>query len=103
LEIHIIIIIIIIIVVVVIFSILELSTYSVTGFGVHPASHQMGTDSSCPGDKAAGSLSWPLSPPSSAEVKNVRSYTSTPPQIFMAWSVTPSFLYYGYRRSFCLR
>jgi len=36
-------------------------------------------------DKAAGAWSWPS--PSNTEVKNVWSYTSTPPHIFMAVSM----------------
>jgi hypothetical protein len=37
----------------------------------------LGNGGSFPGFKAAGTWSWPLTP-SSAEVKNVWSYTSTP-------------------------
>jgi hypothetical protein len=44
------------------------------GSGPHPASYSMGTRGSIPGGEAATH-----SPPSSAEVKNAWSYTSTPP------------------------
>jgi hypothetical protein len=55
-----------------------------TGSGAHPASYPVGTRGSFPGVK------WPGrevedSPPSSAEVKNAWSYTSTPLYAFMAW------------------
>jgi hypothetical protein len=49
-----------------------------TGSGAHPASHPMGTRDYFPGGKAAGPES-DHSLPSSAEVKNVWSYNSTPP------------------------
>jgi hypothetical protein len=39
---------------------------------------------SFPGGKVAGAWIWPLTP-SSAEVKNAWSYTSTPQYAFMAW------------------
>jgi hypothetical protein len=45
-----------------------------TGSGFHPTSYKMGT-----GGKAADH-----SPPTSAEVKKIWIYTSTPPYIFMA-------------------
>jgi len=52
--------------------------------GAHPAPYITGTRCSYPGVK------WPgheadHSSPSSAEVRNVWGYTSTPPYIFMAW------------------
>jgi hypothetical protein len=47
--------------------------------GAQPASYPMGTRGSFPGGKSDHS------PPSSAEVQNVWSYTSTPQYIFMAW------------------
>jgi len=55
-----------------------------TGFGTHPASCAMGAGDLCPGVK------WPQceadhSRPFSAEVKIVRSYTSTPQYVFMVW------------------
>jgi hypothetical protein len=46
--------------------------------GAHTASYQMGTRGSFPWGKAAG-CDADHSPPSSAEVKNAWSYTSTPP------------------------
>jgi hypothetical protein len=49
-----------------------------TGSGPHPASYPMRTRGSFPGGKAAGGEA-DHSPPSSAEVKNAWSYTSTPP------------------------
>jgi hypothetical protein len=60
-----------------------------TGSGAHPASYTMGT--TYPG--GGGGLKWPmrepdLSPPSSVEVKNAWSYTSTPSRVFMAWCLT---------------
>jgi hypothetical protein len=55
-----------------------------TGSGLHPASYLMGTGGSFAGNKAAGSWSWQLTP-SSAEVKNSWSYTSTPTYVFIAW------------------
>jgi hypothetical protein len=54
------------------------------GSGAHPGSYPMGTRGSFPGGKAAGAWSWPLTP-SSAEVKNAWSYTSTPQYVSMAW------------------
>jgi hypothetical protein len=54
------------------------------GSGAHPASYPMGTRGSYPGGKAAGREA-DHSPPSSAEVKNAWSYTSTPQYAFMAW------------------
>jgi hypothetical protein len=48
------------------------------GFGARPASHPMGTRGSFPGVKRPGREA-DHSPPSSAEVKNIWSYTSTPP------------------------
>jgi len=55
-----------------------------SGFGVHPASYLMSTKGSSlgveqPGRQADHSL------PSSAEVKNACSYTSSPQYVFMAW------------------
>jgi hypothetical protein len=47
------------------------------GSEAHPASYQMGTGGSFPGVKAEGREA-DHSPPSSAEVKNAWSYTSTP-------------------------
>jgi hypothetical protein len=44
----------------------------------------MDTGGSFPGGKAAGGEA-DHSPPSSAEVKNAWSYTSTPQYVFMAW------------------
>jgi hypothetical protein len=47
------------------------------GSGAHPASYPMGTGGSFTGDKVPGREA-DHSPPSSAEVKNAWSYTSTP-------------------------
>jgi hypothetical protein len=55
-----------------------------SGSGAHPASYPMGTRGSFPGGKAAG-CEGDHSPPSSAEVKNAWSYTSTSPYVFIAW------------------
>jgi hypothetical protein len=49
------------------------------GSGSHPASYPMRTRGSFPGGEADHS------PPSSAEVKNAWSYTSTTQYVFMAW------------------
>jgi hypothetical protein len=54
-----------------------------TGSGADPDSYPMGTGSPYFWDKAAGECRWPL--PSSAEIKNAWSYTSTPQYVFMAW------------------
>jgi hypothetical protein len=48
------------------------------GSGAHPASYPMGARGSFPGVKRPGREA-DHSPPTSAEVKNVLSYTSTPP------------------------
>jgi hypothetical protein len=48
------------------------------GSGAHPASYPMDTGGSFPGVKRPGREA-DHSPPSSAEVKNEWSYTSTPP------------------------
>jgi hypothetical protein len=50
----------------------------------HPASYPMGTRDSFSGSKAAR-CEADHSPPSSAEVKNSWSYTSTPQYVFVAW------------------
>jgi hypothetical protein len=63
-----------------------------TGSGVHPASYLTGTSGSFPGGKAAGHEA-DHSPPSSAEVKNAWSYTSTPQYVFMAWCQGQLYLY----------
>jgi hypothetical protein len=54
------------------------------GSGAHPASYLMSTRGSFPGSKVAG-REVDYSPPSSAEVENAWSYTSTPQYVFMAW------------------
>jgi hypothetical protein len=57
-----------------------------TGSEVHPASHPMGTDGALsPGIKRSGCKS-DHSPPSSADIKNVRSYTATPHTSF-SWGL----------------
>jgi hypothetical protein len=52
-----------------------------TGSGAHPASYPMGTGGSFPWSKAAGA---DHSPPTSADVKKMLIYTSTPSYVFMA-------------------
>jgi hypothetical protein len=54
-----------------------------TGSGVHPTSYTMGTVDSFPGVKQPGREA-DHSPPTSAEVKKMWIYTSTPPYAFMA-------------------
>jgi hypothetical protein len=54
-----------------------------TGSGVHPTSYPMGTGGSFPGVKRPGRES-DHSPPTTAEVKKMWIYTSTPPYAFMA-------------------
>jgi hypothetical protein len=54
-----------------------------TGSGVHPTSYKMGTGGSFPGVKQQGREA-DHSPPTSAEVKKIWIYTSTPPYVFMA-------------------
>jgi hypothetical protein len=54
-----------------------------TGSGVHPTSYKMGTGGSFPGVKRQGSEA-DHSPQSSAEVKKMWTYTSTPLYVFMA-------------------
>jgi len=51
---------------------------SQTSSGAHPASYPMGTGGSFPEAKKLGHEA-DVSPPSSAEIKQVWSYTSTPP------------------------
>jgi len=51
-----------------------------TGSGAHPSSYSMGNRSSYTPGREADHL-----PPSSAEVKNTWSYTSTTPYVFMVW------------------
>jgi hypothetical protein len=54
-----------------------------TGSGVHPTSYKMGTGGSFPGVKPQGREA-DHSPPTSAEVKKMWIYTSTPLYVFMA-------------------
>jgi hypothetical protein len=54
------------------------------GSGAHPASYPTGTRGSFPWLKRPGREA-DHSPPSSAEVKNAWSYTSTPHYAFIAW------------------
>jgi hypothetical protein len=54
-----------------------------TGSGVHPTSYTAGTGGSFPGVKRPGREA-DHSPPTSAEVKKIWIYTSTPPYAFMA-------------------
>jgi hypothetical protein len=54
-----------------------------TGSGVHPTSYKMGTWVSFPGVKRQGREA-DHSPLTSAEVKKMWIYTSTPPYVFMA-------------------
>jgi hypothetical protein len=53
------------------------------GSGVHPTSYKMGTGGSFPGVKRYGREA-DHSPPTSAEVKKMWIYTSTPLYVFMA-------------------
>jgi len=55
-----------------------------TGFGTHSASFPMSTGVSFPAVKRPGHEA-DHSPPSSAEVKNEWSHTSTHPYFFIAW------------------
>jgi hypothetical protein len=54
-----------------------------TGSGIHPTSYPMVPGALSPGVKRPG-CEADLSPPNSAEVKNMWIYTSTPPYAFMA-------------------
>jgi hypothetical protein len=54
-----------------------------TGSAVHPTSYKIGTVGSFPGVKRQGPEA-DYSPPTSAEVKKMWIYTSTPPYVFMA-------------------
>jgi hypothetical protein len=54
-----------------------------TGSGVHPTSYKIGTGGSFPGVKRQGREA-DHSLPTSAEVKKMWIYTSTPPYVFMA-------------------
>jgi hypothetical protein len=54
-----------------------------TGSGVYPTSYKMGTGGSFPGVKRQGPEA-DHSPPTSAEVKNMWIYISTPLYVFMA-------------------
>jgi hypothetical protein len=56
----------------------SLHHYVLNGSGDHPASYPLGTRGSFPGVKQLG-CEADHSPPSSAEVKNAWSYTSTSP------------------------
>jgi hypothetical protein len=55
-----------------------------TDSGVHPPSYKMGTRSSFPEVKRQGREAN-HSPPTSAEVKKMWIYTSTPTYVFMGW------------------
>jgi hypothetical protein len=54
-----------------------------TGSGVHPTSYPINTGALSPGVKRQGREA-DHSPPTSAEVKKMWTYTSTPPYAFMA-------------------
>jgi hypothetical protein len=54
------------------------------GSGAHPASYPRGTRGFFLGGKAEGREA-DHSPPSSVEIKNAWSYTSSPQRVFMAW------------------
>jgi hypothetical protein len=54
------------------------------GSGAHPASYPIGTGGCFPEGRVQGREADP-SPPSSTEVKNAWSYTSTPQHVFMMW------------------
>jgi hypothetical protein len=55
-----------------------------TGSRTHPASYPMGTGDSFPEVKQPGREA-DHSPPTNADVKRMWVYTSTPPQVFMAY------------------
>jgi hypothetical protein len=55
-----------------------------TGTEAHPASCPLGTGGSFPGVKASGGREVDPSPPTSAEVKKLWIYISTPPYAFLA-------------------
>jgi hypothetical protein len=57
-----------------------------TTSGTHPVSYPMGTGGSFPEDKQLGHEAA-HSRPSSPKIKNVWSYTSTPPYVSMVWSL----------------
>jgi len=64
------------------------------GFGAHPDSYRTGTGGPYPGVKRPGREA-DHSPPSSAEVKNAWSYTSTPPHVFMTWCLVKCTILHG--------
>jgi hypothetical protein len=55
----------------------------ITGSGAHPTSYPMGTGGTIPGTEVAGAWSWSLTSIYS-QGQERRSYTSTPPCVFMA-------------------
>jgi hypothetical protein len=57
--------------------------WDISSSGVHPTSYKMGTEGSFPGLKRQGREA-DHSPPTSAEVKKMWIYTSTPLYVFIA-------------------
>jgi hypothetical protein len=74
------------------------------GSGAHPPSYPVDTKGSFPEVKRPGGEA-DHSPPSRAEVKNARSYTSIPQYVFMAWYLVKhrdNFTFYCMMRSVIL-
>jgi hypothetical protein len=63
-----------------------------TSSQAHPALYEMGIGGSSPEEKQPRHEA-DHSPPSSAEVKNAWSYTSTPSILFMAWYLMKQSIY----------
>jgi hypothetical protein len=72
-----------------------------TGSGAHTVSYPTDTEGSFSGSKAAWAWSWPYTP-SSAEVKNAWSYTSTPQYVFMAWCLVKHRDNFTFTLPYCL-
>jgi hypothetical protein len=68
-----------------------------TGSAAHPTTSTMGTGGPFPGGKERPGRDADHSPPSSAEVKNDRSYTSSHPSASMACSGIALFLFFSYK------
>jgi hypothetical protein len=68
-----------------------------TGSEAHPASHPMGTGGSFPGVKRPG-FETHNSPWTSAEVKKMWIYTSTPSYAFIAGTTLPFFTFFGHHQ-----
>jgi hypothetical protein len=72
-----------------------------TGSGTHPASYAMGTRVISSGEKRPRHEA-DHSPPSSAEVKNAWSCTSTPTFVCMAWCLVKYQRFYHITKSFLI-